>query len=41
MYVAQKLFNKYRSEEYKEEYKKHIASLKPNELPTLPDPEKS
>ena len=40
MYVAQKLFNKYRSVEYKEEYKKHIASLKPNELPTLPDPEK-
>ncbi len=40
MYVAQKLFNKYRSEEYKEEYKKHIASLKSNELPTLPDPEK-
>ena len=40
MYVAQKLFNKYRSAEYKEEYKKHIASLKPNELPTLPDPEK-
>ena len=36
MYVAQKLFNKYRSEEYK----KHVASLKPNELPTLPDPEK-
>lgn len=40
MYVAQKLFNKYRSEKYKEEYKKHIATLKPNELPTLPDPEK-
>lgn len=40
MYVAQKLFNKYRSEEYKEEYKKHIANLKPNELRTLPDPEK-
>lgn len=40
MYVAQKLFNKYRSEEYKEEYKKHIATLKPNELPALPDPEK-
>jgi arginine decarboxylase len=40
MYVAQKLFNKYRSEAYKEEYKKHVASLKPNELPTLPDPEK-
>lgn len=40
MYVAQKLFNKYRSEEYKEEYKKHISTLKPNELPALPDPEK-
>ena len=40
MYVAQKLFEKYRSAEYKEEYKQHIKSLKPNELPTLPDPEK-
>jgi len=40
MYVAQKLFNKYRSAEYKEEYTKHIAALKPNELPILPDPEK-
>jgi arginine decarboxylase len=40
MYVAQKLFHKYRSEEYKTIYKKHIASLKLNELPTLPDPEK-
>ena len=40
MYVAQKLFHKYRSEEYKKEYKKHIAGLKPNEIPSMPDPEK-
>ncbi len=40
MYVAQKLFNKYRSEEYKKQYKNHIASLKPNELPRMPDPAK-
>ena len=40
MYVAQKLFHKYRSEEYKATYKKHIAGLKPGEIPTLPDPEK-
>ncbi len=40
MYVAQKLFHKYRSEEYKASYKKHIAGLKPGEIPTLPDPEK-
>jgi arginine decarboxylase len=40
MYVAQKLFHKYRSEEYKNKYKEHIAGLKPNELPSMPDPEK-
>lgn len=40
MYVAQKLFHKYRSEEYKKAYKKHIASLKPGEIPSMPDPEK-
>lgn len=40
MYVAQKLFHKYRSEEYKEQYKKHIEGLKPGESPSLPDPEK-
>ncbi|MGZ4081960.1 MAG: aminotransferase class I/II-fold pyridoxal phosphate-dependent enzyme [Bacteroidia bacterium] len=40
MYVAQKLFHKYRSEEYKKTYKKHIASLKPGEIPSMPDPEK-
>ncbi len=40
MYVANKLFQKYRSSEYKVKYKEHINSLKLNELPTLPDPEK-
>jgi arginine decarboxylase len=40
MYVAQKLFHKYRSEEYKKAYKKHIAELKPGEIPSMPDPEK-
>jgi len=40
MYVAQKLFEKYRSAEYKQQYKEHIRSLKPNETPSLPDPEK-
>lgn len=40
MYVAQKLFHKYRSEDYKATYKKHIADLKPGEIPTMPDPEK-
>ena len=40
MYVAQKLFHKYRSEEYKKTYKDHMASLKPGEIPSMPDPEK-
>ena len=40
MYVAQKLFNKYRSVAYKLQYKEHIANLKPGENPTMPDPEK-
>jgi len=40
MYVAQKLFNKYRSEEYKKKYKEHISKSKANETPSLPDPEK-
>ncbi|MDX2171501.1 MAG: ornithine decarboxylase [Bacteroidota bacterium] len=40
MFVAQKLFEKYRSADYKKEYQQHIKSLKPNELPSLPDPEK-
>lgn len=40
MYVAQKLYNKYRSESYKLQYKEHIGNLKPGENPTMPDPEK-
>jgi arginine decarboxylase len=40
MYVAQKLFHKYRSKEYKKQYAAHIAALKPGELPVMPDPEK-
>lgn len=40
MYVAQKLFHKYRSEEYIAEYKNHIKSLKPGEDSKMPDPEK-
>ncbi|TAF74456.1 MAG: aminotransferase class I/II-fold pyridoxal phosphate-dependent enzyme [Bacteroidetes bacterium] len=40
MYVAQKLFQKYRTEEYLNTYKNHIATLKPNETPLLPNPEK-
>lgn len=40
MYVAQKLFHKYRSEEYRTTYNEHIASLKEGELPRMPDPDK-
>ncbi|MGB3947937.1 MAG: beta-eliminating lyase-related protein [Bacteroidia bacterium] len=40
MYVAQKLFQKYRSEAYQQQYRQHIASLKSGEQPSLPDPEK-
>jgi arginine decarboxylase len=40
MYVAQKLFHKYRSEEYRATYNEHIASLKEGELPRMPDPDK-
>jgi arginine decarboxylase len=40
MYVAQKLYNKYRSAEYRKKYQKHIASLKPGEVPLMPDPDK-
>ncbi len=40
MHVAAKLHAKYRTEAYKEEYKAHIASLKPGEDPRLPDPTK-
>ena len=40
MYVAQKLFNKYKSVEYRAEYYAHIAALKPNEIASLPNPDK-
>ncbi len=40
MYVAQKLFHKYRTGEYREQYNKHIKGLKANEIPSMPDPDK-
>ncbi|MBI3520713.1 MAG: ornithine decarboxylase [Bacteroidetes bacterium] len=40
MYVAQKLFHKYRSDEYRATYKAHIAALNPGDIPTMPDPDK-
>jgi arginine decarboxylase len=40
MYVAQKLFHKYQSEDYKLKYTQHIKNLKAGELPTMPDPSK-
>ncbi|MBP6386961.1 MAG: ornithine decarboxylase [Pseudarcicella sp.] len=40
MYVAQKLFRKYKTPEYRKEYQAHIASLEPDQLATLPDPDK-
>ncbi|MCC6939181.1 MAG: aminotransferase class I/II-fold pyridoxal phosphate-dependent enzyme [Flavobacteriales bacterium] len=40
MHVAAKLHKKYRTEEYKKEYEKHIAGLKPGEEPRMPDPAK-
>ena len=40
MYVAKKLFTKYRSEEYKAEYKTYISNLKPGEISIMADPEK-
>lgn len=40
MYVAQKLYNKYRSAEYREKFNLHLKNLKPGELPSMPDPDK-
>ena len=40
MYVAQKLFHKYRSEAYKKQYQVHIAGLKVGQISSLPDPDK-
>ncbi len=40
MYVARKLFKKYRSPEYREKYKEMMAALPQGAVPTLPDPDK-
>ncbi len=40
MFVAHKLYEKYKTSSYKEEYADHIKNLKEGELPQLPDPEK-
>jgi arginine decarboxylase len=40
MYVAQKLYEKYKTPEYREEYEQHIQGLKEGQRPTLPDPDK-
>lgn len=40
MFVAQKLYEKYRSSAYREEYDAHIKNLKKEEIPSLPDPDK-
>ncbi len=42
MYVARKLFKKYKTDEYKEQYRNHLAEVKKkggDALPTLPNPE--
>jgi arginine decarboxylase len=39
MFIANKLFNKYKSEEYRETHRKHMSSLKEGELPRMPDPD--
>jgi arginine decarboxylase len=39
MFVANKLYNKYRSKGYREKYKNHINSLSESELPSMPDPD--
>ena len=40
MYVAQKLFNKYKTPGYREKYNAHISALKKGEIPIMPDPDK-
>jgi arginine decarboxylase len=39
MFVANKLYNKYKSKGYREKYKNHIESLSDGELPSMPDPD--
>ncbi|MFH5884842.1 aminotransferase class I/II-fold pyridoxal phosphate-dependent enzyme [Halalkalibaculum sp. DA3122] len=40
MFVANKLYNKYRSDSYRDRYKNHIESLSGDEVPSMPDPGK-
>jgi arginine decarboxylase len=40
MFVANKLYQKYRSQGYREKYDKHIESLSEGEIPLMPDPDK-
>ena len=40
MFVAQKLYDKYRSKSYRKEFNEHLESLQEGELPALPDPDK-
>ncbi|MGB2127928.1 MAG: aminotransferase class I/II-fold pyridoxal phosphate-dependent enzyme [Flavicella sp.] len=39
MYVAQKLYDKYKTPEYRKAYKSHLKGLKANEHPSMPDPD--
>lgn len=40
MFSAKKLFDKYRTDAYRKEYKNHIKHLNKGEEPTMPDPDK-
>lgn len=40
MFVARKLAEKYESSEYRKEYAAHVKSLKADEVPSIPDPDK-
>ncbi|TVR41880.1 MAG: ornithine decarboxylase [Cryomorphaceae bacterium] len=40
MYVARKLYKKYKSASYRDTYNQMMASLTPGAVPTLPDPDK-
>lgn len=40
MYVAKKLFEKYRTSKYRADYQAHIKMIKPNDIEKLPDPDK-
>lgn len=40
MFSANRLHEKYQSEDYRKQYKQHIKNLKQDESPSLPDPDK-